>query len=168
MTMQSRVLVASILSALGCSTIYAAGGIDDWIAQNTGAKEKVVCGREVNGEYFFVSRAGDKVRLGSRLNMTEYTETHVFLVGWRLQNENDESLVAKVRPISIRDEYVRNGEMVFAENVQYQTLRRSHSKTIHVTIHVKKCQTSECDRQKTISKREKQYVVDLCTSPLNN
>lgn len=127
----------------------------------------VLCAREVNGEYFFISQAGDKVRLGSRLNMTEYTETHTFLVGWRLQDESDGSLVAKVRQISIRDEYVRNGEMVFAENIQYQTLRPSPAKTIHVTIEIKKCPTAKCDRQKMIDEREKQYVVDLCTSPLS-
>lgn len=162
MKIQSQIVVVSILGALGCSSLNAASAIDDWIAQNTDTSEKVLCRREVNGEYFFLSQAGEKVKLGSRLDMTEYTQTHVFLVGWRLRNDQNDSLVAKVRPTPIKDKYVRSGGRVFAESVEYQTLRLPHSETMHVTIDVKKCPTSECDRQQTRSKGEKQYTVDLC------
>jgi len=159
---QSRIAVAWVLCALGCSPLKAGNAIDDWVAQNTDKNEKLLCKREVGGEYFFLTRAGDKVKLGSRLDMTEYTQTHVFLIGWVLRNEKNDSLVAKVRPTPIKSDYVRSGGKVFAESIEYQTLRLPPSETMSVTVEVKKCPTSECDRQETRSKEEKQYTIELC------
>jgi hypothetical protein len=146
--------------------LEAVSAIDDWVAQNTDMGEKLLCKREVGGEYFFIARAGDKVRLGSRLDMTGYTQTHVFFVGWVLRNEKNDSVVAKVRPTPIKDKYVRSGGKVFAEGVEYQSLRLPLPETMSVTVEVKKCPTLECDKQQVRSKEETQYTVELCKVPL--
>ncbi len=163
----ARFVITCVLGVAGSSSSAAANTLDDWVTQHMGEGEKLLCKRNVGGEYFFLTQVGDRVRLGSRLDMTGYTETHEFIAAWVFHNENKGSLATKVHPIPIREKYVRNGDRIFAENVEYQTLNLKDSRIMAVTIKIKKCPTSECSLQVTRNKEEKQYTIQLCEAPLN-
>jgi hypothetical protein len=139
--------------------------IDDWTAQNSGDGEELLCKREVGGEYFFVARVADKLRLGDRLDMTNST---AFSIGWVFQNEKSKSLAVKVPPVAIKDKLVRSESKSFAENVQYQTVDLKDSSTMAVKVYIKKCPTSECEWGKPAIEGEKQYMLNLCEVPLKN
>jgi hypothetical protein len=164
----ARFVITCVLGVAGSWSSAVAAALDDWVSQHIGEGEKLLCKREMGGEYFFLTQVGDRVRVGSRLDMTGYTERHEFIAAWVFQNENKRSLAVKVQPIPIREKYVRSGDRIFAENVEYQTLNLKDSKAMAVAIRIKKCPTSECSLQVTRSKEEKQYTIHLCEVPLNN
>lgn len=159
-------VIACALCIAGSSLLAMATPMDDWVTQHIGKGEKLLCKRNVDGEYFFLTQVGDKVRLGSRLDMTGYTEKHEFIAAWVFLNENKKSLATKVDPIPITEKYVRSGDRIFAENVEYQTLNLADSRTVAVTIKIKKCPTSECSLLVTKNRGEKQYTIQLCEVPL--
>ncbi len=160
-------VITCVVGVAGSWSSAAANALDDWVTQHIGESEKVLCKRDVGGEYFFLTQVGDRVRLGSRLDMTGYTERHEFIAAWTFQNENKKSLSTKVHPIPITEKYVRSGDKMFAENVEYQTLDLKDSRIVAVAIKIKKCPTSECSLQVTRNKEEKQYTIQLCEVPLN-
>jgi hypothetical protein len=161
-------VIGCVLGIAGhLSSAAAADTLDDWVVQHIGTGEQLLCERDVGGEYFFLARVGDKVRLGSRLDMTGYNERHEFIAAWMFYNEKKESLATKVLPIPIREKYVHSGDRIFAENIEYQTLNLRNARTMAVTIKIKKCPTSECNLQVTASKEEKQYTIPLCEVFLN-
>src|SRR5437879_1986717 len=98
----------------------ASPSLSDWVASNTSPAEKTACVREASGEYFFIAMAGrDKVRLGSRVDLSGYKDTHEFSVAWLIGNERAASIVAKVRPESLKERYVKDGPRIYAENIEY-------------------------------------------------
>jgi hypothetical protein len=147
------------------SPLLAVTTLDDWVAQNSSEGEKLLCKREFGGEYFFLARTGDKARLGNRLDMTG---SYASSVAWVFQNERLKSLAVKVPPVEIKHQYVLSEDKVFADDVQYQTLDLKDSKTMDVTIEIKKCPTSECKLQETRSKEEKRYTIKVCEVPLKD
>ncbi len=163
-----RFVITCVLGVAGSWSSAAASTLDDWVTQHIGEGEKLLCKRDVSGEYFFLTQVGDRVRLGSRLDMTGYTERHEFIAAWVFLNENKRSLATKVHPIPIMEKYVRGGDRIFAENVEYQTLDLRDSKMVAVAIKIKKCQTSECSLHVTRNKEEKQYTIKLCDVPLKD
>jgi hypothetical protein len=155
-------VVISAWFAFSPQTVLAST-IDEWVSQNIKRSEKVLCKREFLNEYFFLAAAGrEVVKLGSRLDMTGYKETHTFLAAWIFQNEENQSLSTKVPPTLVTNKYVGSGTMTFAENIEYQTLRRSRSGKMHVTLKIKKCPTSECELYEKRSEGEQEYIIDLC------
>jgi hypothetical protein len=163
---RGSVAIVCVLLALGCSSLRATNSIDEWVARSTDKDEQILCKRDIGGEYFFVAQSGDRIKLGSRLDMSEYPQSHAFLVSWVLRNEANESPFTKERPVPVFDRYVRSAEKVFAESVEYRTLRPPRPSKIVAQIDVKKCPSSECDRRQAKSKDEKQYVVKLCEASL--
>jgi hypothetical protein len=140
--------------------------LDEWIAKNVSVGEKVICKKEVNGEFFFLARDGGKVKAASRLDMSAYRQTHSFLLGWTFHNEQDNPLVTDIPPATLKSEYVKSGGKTYAERIYFQTLNLTGSKEMNVVVNIKKCPTVECDRQQTRSTQEKQYEIDLCKVPL--
>jgi len=151
----------------GLSNAEATGSIKDWLAKNTNQGEVLLCEREVEGEYFFLTRSNEKFKIGSRLNMSGHTSTQAFLTGWQFQNENGKSLSTKVPPLRVKNEYVKVNEAVFAENIQYQTLNLQGSKVMVVSVYIRKCSASGCDPLKKKSKDDKEYSLKLCEISLN-
>jgi len=157
-----------LFSIAGCSSEAnhspsANDGINDWVIQNVSRHEKLLCKKELNGETFFVAVDGDAVKVGSRLDMTAYrTAAHSYLIGWVFQNEKGSPLATNIAPRTRREDYVSIGDKTYAEQIQYQTLGLAGSDRIRVGIFVKKCRSSQCDRQETNSKDELAYAVDLC------
>jgi hypothetical protein len=147
--------------------MVAATTIDEWVAQNSDKDERLLCKREFGGEYFFLAQRDDKLKLGSRLDMSEYSKAHTFIVSWILRDEKNESPVTKDRPISVKDKHVHSGSKAFAESVEYRTINVPRSHVVNATIAVKKCPTAECDRRRTISKEEKEYSVEICEAALS-
>jgi hypothetical protein len=121
----------------------------------------------VDGEYFFLAKGDNRVKVGSRLDMTEYPDAHSFILGWVFQNEKGTYLATNARPTTVREEYVRSGGKTYAERVQYQTLNLTGSQEMRVTVTIKKCASVQCDRLEKKSQTEKQYTIKLCEVPLN-
>jgi hypothetical protein len=155
-------MIALMSCVVGQVQPLHAAGPEDWVKQNLVNHERVLCQRNVSGEYFFVAKAGDKVKVGSRLDMTGYPAAHVFTIAWAFQNEQDGSVVAKVPPKTVKQSYTKNDGKVFAENVEYQTLAIGEAKTVRVVVHISKCMGPDCDKQVAASKRDKEYRVELC------
>jgi hypothetical protein len=159
---QVHFVVTSVLAVFSAPSVVATT-IEEWVSQNTNGADKILCKREIRHEYIFFSQsASGRVKLGTRLDMTGYRETHTFLVGWIFQDEQNQSLSTKIPPTLVTTKYVKSGDRVFAENVEYQTLRSSGGGKVRVGLKVKKCPTSECDLQQKRNKEEQEYMIDLC------
>lgn len=159
----TQMIIALIACFIGQVQPVLANGAGDWVKENMVNSERVLCQREVGGEYFFVALAGDDVKVGSRLDMTGYSAAHVFTMAWIFQNEKDDSIVARVPPKAVKQSYTRFAEKIFAENVEYQTLAIGQSKTVRVTVEVRKCAGPECDKQAGDGKKDRKYRVEMCT-----
>jgi hypothetical protein len=166
----SFVLIAiGLVSACTSSSSSESNTLDMWVEKHITKDETLLCQREVNGEFFFVARMGDRVKLGSRLDVTGTSANkpvNAFIRAWQFQNENNKHLVTNVPPSTVKEELVKSDTKLYAEDIQYQTLHLPGSQKIRVTIHIKKCPTGECDRQQKISNDEIQYTVELCEASL--
>jgi hypothetical protein len=140
----------------------AAPDLGEWVAANTTSTEKTVCSRQVDGDLFFVAMASDgKLRLGNRLDMTGYTETHGYSIAWSITNDKGGSVVAKVPPVPVVQRYVKEGSKLYADNVEYQTLNAGFTTQLHVDLRIEKCAVRSHDSQSCQSAR-KAYTVKLC------
>ena len=136
--------------------------LGEWVAANTSPTEKTVCSRQVDDELFFVAIAPDgRVRLGNRLDMTGYTETHAYSVAWVISNERGGSVVSEVPPVPVVQRYVKEGSRLFADNVEYQTLNSGSGIPMHVDVRIEKCAVWSQGSQSCQSAR-KVYTVKLC------
>lgn len=156
---------ALLLCTCFLAPVAVGGSLDDWVGQDVRGSENVVCKKDVRGEYFFVARAGSKVKVGSRLDVTGDSEPRSTAVAWMFQNSEGKSLSSEVRPTSVRSKYVRDGDKIFAENVEYQTLKGKVRATVRVGVVVRKCATQQCTIQhETI--QEPKYTIRLCEFPM--
>lgn len=171
----ARASFLSIVIAFGaCAPLEGASNresadLDRWVTQYIDKDEKLLCKREENGEYFFLAQKGEKVKVGSRIDITQtYGEPpKAFIAAWMFRNEKGGHLVTNVVPTAVKEGHVKDDSRVYLEQVEYQTLYLKGSREMHVTIDIKKCPTADCDRQQTKSKDEKQYTIKLCEVPLN-
>jgi hypothetical protein len=156
-------LVAGVLLA---GPAGASPTLDQWVAANASPAEKTLCTREERGEFFFVALSSqDRVRVGSRVDMTGYKETHEFGVAWIIGNERAASIVAKVEPTTIRERYVKEGSRIYADNVYYQTLKPTESKLFRVDAQVHKCAVWS-PGSNTCASGRKAYTVKVCDTKL--
>jgi hypothetical protein len=109
--------------------------------------------------------ADDRVRLGNRLDMTGHTETYGYSVAWMLTNENGASVIAKVAPVPVAGRYVKEGSRVYADNIEYQTLKTASTRVMQVEVRIEKCTIWTQSSQSCQSGR-KAYTVKLCEIPL--
>jgi hypothetical protein len=149
--------------AMICTPAHASTTLWNWVAGNADPAEPVVCQREVNGEYFFVARArdNDKVRVGSRVDLTGYRETLSWSVSWRLRNENSKYITPKIVPSTIRQELVRAEEKIYFESVQHHTINVGASKRLRVAVAIEKCAIRPCSGQSSTK-----YTVTICETQL--
>jgi hypothetical protein len=167
MTTRSRAIAAAAVITLlvvGCSK--ALPTLDEWVATNAVPAEKVLCTREENGEFFFIALAShDRVRLGSRLDLGGYTSAYEFSIAWRIGNETSDYIVAKIRPTSIVQRSVKSRSRVFADNVEYQTLKTADSKVLRVSVTIHKCRAWS-PSAKTCDGGATDYTVKVCEATL--
>lgn len=148
--------------ALSCQLTHASLNLADWVAANTSPSERTVCSLQVDGELFFIAKAADdKVRLGNRLDMTGHTETHGYSVAWVITNEEGGSVIAKVAPVPVAGRYVKEGSTIYADNIEYQTLRTAPTRLVQVEIRIEKCATWS-HSSKSCESGGKAYTVKLC------
>lgn len=152
-------LLFLVLTFVASCTTTAATTLEQWAQVYGTAGEKPTCTLEANGEYFFLFKAGSEVRIGSRLDVTDYPAAGV--VAWRFRDEKGRDLTAKKSPRVLRSDYIREGSKRYAETVEVQTLRDDDPENIEVTAHVKKCRAFECDHL-IARDNEMSYVVKLC------
>lgn len=163
-------IAIALTSALvsGCTVAQGTSGnqpekLRQWIASQVDEDEIVLCERQLEDDFFFVAQkhGANRLKLGARMEVTSKNdEPNAFTIGWVLQDEKRDYLVANVLPTKIKDQYLRTNEKWYAEHVQYQTLRPSSSKKqVHVTIDLNKCErTSDCPIKAPGSKS-----IELCT-----
>jgi hypothetical protein len=155
----------ALASLMGCSGLGAAGTVEEWAKKNAPAGTAISCATEENGEYFFLARSGDDVRLGSRLDVTGHAAPRTSIIGWRFYDESGRSLSVKTPPRRIRSEYVPEKSKLYAETVELQKVRVDNSVSMTVSIDVKKCPSANCSRESTLE-GDVSYVVKLCTISL--
>lgn len=162
-------LVPIVIAFLGaCVPLTSAsesGDLNQWVAEHVNQDEKLLCKRDEDGEYFFVAQKGEKVKIGSRLDVTREPGDYLpkaFIIAWKFQNEKDGHLVTKVPPTTVKEGYVKDNNKTYSEQIEYQTLYLKDSAKMRVRIDIKKCPAADCDRQQTKSKDETQYSVNLC------
>lgn len=163
-----RTWIAISLVWLSLSPVLAAGSNDAWVAQHFGGDARLLCNVHKEGEQFVVASLGDKVKLGYKLDMTTYDISHSFTTGWRLLGENGESVVARIPPQAVRDEYVKVNGKTFAEGIQIQNLTSPRPAKLHAMIYVKKCRSTQCDARPSDTRSTSEYTVDVCVVPLAN
>jgi hypothetical protein len=163
----SRGIAATMLVVLAASEAFPGSGdsLDQWIGANTPPGEPIICKLDADGEYFFVARAGaNRLRLGSRLDMTEYRDTHSFATIWMLKNERGDFVTAKVTPTVMKSEYVTSGDKTYAESVEYQSVLLG-TEELRVEVAVEKCPALDCEAANTRTAAKK-YGFELCTTRL--
>lgn len=162
-TMRAASIGGVLVTLWSASSIVNADTIEDWVQRNLNRNEQVLCKLEVQHEYFFLARAETPgvLKLGARLNMSAYNTSHTFLVAWVFQDEDKRSLATKTQPTPVVNKYVKDGSMIFAEGVEYQTIV-SGSGRVLVALDIKKCPTSKCDLHKTYTPQEQKYSVSVC------
>ena len=161
-SMRSLFTTAALLASALYGHAEGSPNLDKWVAANTSPTERTACTRQVDNELFFVAIApGGKVRLGNRLDMTGYTETHGYTVAWIMTNEKGGSAVAKVPPMSIEQRYVKEGSRVYADNVEYQKLNAASTTLMRVEVRIEKCAVWSSGSQSCQGAR-KAYTVTLC------
>lgn len=163
-----------ILLSCGCSSSQSAAHdrsitIDQWVAMYLEKNENLLCKRDVNGEYFFIAKVknSDKIKAGIRVDVTGTKQPLTSLSGWRFQNEKSEYLTVATPPSVVKREYVRSNGQIYLEGVEYQILNLRGSSKLRAIIEIKKCTTSKCVRQKTMSNDEVEYNIDLCEIPMS-
>lgn len=163
------IALLSACSSLEGSDNKGSDALNQWTLKHITKDEKLLCQREVNGEYFSLAKeaTGDRVKIGARIDVTGAKVPMTSMVIWHFQNEKDEHLATNTPPSSVKSEYMKDRGKMYSEGVEYQTLYLQGSKKLHVTIDIKKCPTADCDRQQTKSKDEKRYTIKLCEIPLN-
>ena len=140
----------------------AQGSLERWVTANTSPTEELVCKRDVEGDYFFVARAeGGRIRLGLRFDLTKFRDTHSFSYRWKLTNERGESIANNILPTSLRSEYGTVDGKTYANNVEYQNVRRG-AREMRVEVRVDKCPARDCESKAA----ERSYVLDLCVAHL--
>jgi hypothetical protein len=161
--MKARWLPVALAAA--CAHVEAPPTLKDWVAANADSAEPVICQREVHGEYFFVARRpnDDKLKLGSRVDLTGYRETLSLSVAWKLRNEHGSFITAKIVPTEIKSELLRIEEKIYAENIEYQTISVGASKLLRVEVAVEKCPVWPCSQESSDAKR---YELEICETAL--
>ena len=160
------IVTALIAGVLLAGPAGASPTLDQWVAANASPAEKTLCSREERGEFFFVALSSqDRVRVGSRVDMTGYKETHEFGVAWIIGNDRAASIVAKVEPTTISERYVKEGSRIYADNIYYQTLNTAESKSFRVDVQVYKCAVRSPGSNACASGR-KAYTVKVCDAKL--
>lgn len=154
-----------VVSLAGCSQLTGGSTVDRWAKENSAASSKILCSMEVNNEYFFVARSGDDVRLGSRIDMTGYPRTHSFIIAWQFLDERGRSLSTKRPPTAIKSGYVENESKIYAENVDEQTLQPDDSRSMEVSVKIKKCRSSTCSGEAS-GEGDVGYAVKVCSVSL--
>ena len=163
--MARRALAISV--ALTSTALFSAGALasptlDEWVAVHSAPSERTVCTRQAGGELFFVALApNERVRLGERLDITGYSETHSFSVAWIITDERGKSLVAKIPPVSVTQRYVKEGAKVYADGIGYQKLKQAGANVLRFEVAIEKCLV-RFDSLAGCKSGEKRYTVQVC------
>src|SRR5437899_5423296 len=110
-----RLFFFVVVCLASCATT-ASATLDQWLKLHGPAGENPLCAVEAKGEYFFIFKSGRDVRIGSRVDVTDYPAAGI--VAWRFRDERGRDLTAKKPPVVLRNEYIRDGSSRYAENVE--------------------------------------------------
>jgi hypothetical protein len=148
-------LLAAMLAYFPCAL---AEPLEDWVSQQIGSDDVLLCKISVASEYFFVARNGARLKVGSRVRMSDRAKrSHSFSVSWLIQDAQGKYLTTRIPPERLRDEYLHDGPNVFAENVQYQHVNISQGRTFKVAVEISKCAGAICNAGDDV-----EYRVEVC------
>jgi hypothetical protein len=133
----------------------------EWVSQSLQSGDRLLCNTERGGEQFFVALNDQRVKLGSLLDLSNYTDSHAVIAGWTVRDENDAQLIAQVVPESVKSGSVTKDGKTFSETIEYQTLR-ARPRVLRASMTVKKCPSLKCERREKLDSREIEYTVEVC------
>lgn len=118
----------------GCSNFYA-----DWKAENVSDGGRVLCSKEVDGDYFFVERVGDSIKTGSLIDVTGAGgDPKSFIVSWGFRDSKGQYLETSTPPKDLKKSYIKIDRNMYAENVSYHHLHLKTAKSMSISIELKK------------------------------
>lgn len=142
---------------------------EEWLKAALGPGESSVCTKRHDGDFFFVAKPTAKgVKVGNRLDVTEARAkkaSFTYLKEWSFQNEKGEALGSAEPPVNVKYNNP-NSESPYLESVDFHPLNLGEAKQLRVSVKVKRCLSSECDRQAKKGEDEKEYSLDLCDVPI--
>lgn len=122
-------------------TDVADADLDRWVAATVSQEERLLCKRRQNNDYLFLAVRGQRVKVGSRLEVTSTRgRPKAVTSGWLFQNERGEFLVTNTPPTTIKKEYVKSDGKWYLEDIQFQTLKLAGSEKLRAAIEVNKCE----------------------------
>lgn len=135
----------------------------EWVAQMAGPTEAVLCMKERDADWFYVSREGPtKLRVGSRLAFpTEAGASPSFIRAWSFQwNDGAEGMADSV-PRLVKQEGPSPRSPYLSSVSEYDLKPGQGALTIAVTV--KRCPSSECELNTKKNDAEREYRVVVCT-----
>ncbi|MFW5452453.1 hypothetical protein [Thioalkalivibrio sulfidiphilus] len=142
--MSNRFYIAVLLILM----VNTASGADnhhlhEWAHDHLLHGEHLICARVVNNDYFFAARSGDRIKSGYRIDVTSSSgPPSTFVISWRFQDEHGNHLGLASDPEIVAQGYKILDERMYAEEITYRPVSLVHAKTLHVSIFLKKFDTS--------------------------
>ena len=164
-----RYVLAAILLLAG---VVLANGDDkpsSWVKGNIAHSEKLLCHRQIGDDQFFNAAAGDKIKSGYLIDVTNAAgapKTYVF--SWKFTDENGKSLETNTPPKDIKDGYVKSGSKTFSENVGYRFLHTEAARKAFASVELKKY-ANKSDAPSSPDQFEKEdglEKISICEIPL--
>ncbi len=134
-------LYAALLSMLFVCGMLAGGdsGLDIWISGHLNENEKVLCQSEKGYDYFFVSRSGDKLKTGHRINLSSTDgKPKGLILRWGFKNAKGNYVGLSGEPKIVSQKILQDGELTFIEEVAYYDIFLDALEVVDVAVGIKK------------------------------
>lgn len=128
-----------VLLKIGTAIAGAPKNLVTWVNSNTETGENVLCQKNIENDYFFVTTKDRKLKTGYFLDVTgKSSRPKSYVISWAFKNNDGEYLEIKKLPMEIKRSYVNLGNKIYSENIAYQYVDISKSEKIWITVDLKK------------------------------
>lgn len=175
MTTRVFVLLGSILLASCVSEDKAAPPaanltLESWVQKALPSGNEIACQKSHEGDYFFVTKPTDgTVKVGSRLDATEAGKkrtSFTFLSEWFFFNEDGHPIQTSDPPQELARQSA-TPDAPFTVNVSSYRLQPGNFQTLKVSVWVKECLSTTCDRLEKKGPDESEYKLEVCDIALS-
>lgn len=152
--------IALSLVGVGYVALAGEGRYGEWLKNNIDEDEKILCEREIGGDYFFVAKKGGEIKTGSLIDVDGGGGgPKQFIISWQFVDQNQSYLELKVPPRDIKQSYVKTEGKLYAENVSYRQIPLNGVDDMFVSIKLKKY-ADQSDMPGSLSELEKRGGID--------
>lgn len=144
--MKKNILIYLILPVLigNVACVGANSNLDKWASNKVNEGEKLLCKLEHNKDYFLAIKSEDRLKIAYRIDVTSSTsKPQSFILRWQFQNEKDEHIGLNIFPEVISNNYVSQGDKVYAEELSYFHVYLNESQRLKINIGLKRYESSE-------------------------